>query len=173
MSDTKTPRYRLLNLFGFLLCVFAIAFAVLYLQGELGLDPCPLCMAARLVVLTVAGIFLLAFLHNPRQLGQRIYSLLGILATLAGLGVSLRHVWLQSLPADEVPECGPGLEYMLEAFPLKDALGMILTGSGECAEVQWQFLGLTLPQQTVIFFAVILLIQVIQFRKKQPRGYFT
>lgn len=173
ISTSRTPKYRLLNLFGFILCVSSLAFAVLYLQGQLQLDPCPLCMAARLFVLAMAGIFLLAFLHNPGQLGQRIYSFFGIIAALLGLATSLRHTWLQTLPPDQIPECGPGLEYMLETFPLKDALGMILTGSGECAEVQWRFMGLTLAQQTLVLFVVLLIITVIQFRKKSPRGYFS
>lgn len=173
MSQNRSSKYRLVNFLGFLICVGSIAFAVLYLQGELGLDPCPLCMAARLMVLFIAGVFLVAFLFNPRQLGQRFFSVLGMLGSFGGLAVSLRHSWLQTLPKDKIPECGPGLEYMLETFPLKDALGMMLTGSGECAEIQWTFLGLTLAQQTVLLFLVLLIIQIIQFRKRSTKGYFS
>ncbi len=172
-SESRGTAYRPLNLSGFLICCASIAFAVIYLQGELGLDPCPLCTAVRLIVLIQAALFLLAFLHNPKQLGQRIYALLGLLTTLAGIAVSARHIWLQSLPADKVPECGPGLEYMLEAFPLQDALGMILSGSGECAEIQWQLAGLTIPQQSLVLFALLLIILVTQFRKKSNRSYFS
>ncbi len=172
-ETTNAPTYRLLNLLGIFLCVGSLAFAVIYLQGELELDPCPLCQAARIAVLGATVFFTLAFLHNPGQFGQRLYSFLGMIFSLAGVGVTLRHIWLQSLPKDQVPECGPGLEYMLEAFPLKDALGMILSGSGECAEIQWQLFGLSLPQQTLILFIIVLLIQIIQFRKKRPKGYFS
>lgn len=173
LPNSTASKYRLLNFSGLLLCIGSLAFAVIYLQGELGLDPCPLCMAARLAVLGITFFFAIAFLHNPKQFGQRFYSFFGIFCSFAGIAITLRHIWLQSLPKDQVPECGPGLEYMIETFPLKDALGMLLTGSGECAEIHWQLFGLTLPQQTLALFILLLIIQIIQFRKKQSKSYFT
>ena len=172
-TEQSNPAYRSLNLFGFLICALAVAFAVLYLQGNLGLEPCPLCSAVRLAVLAQALLFLLAFLHNPKQLGQRTYASLGFIITLAGIGISIRHVWLQSLPADEVPECGPGLEYLLNAFPLQDAIKLVLSGSGECADVQWQLFGLTIPQQSLVLFALLSFILLTQFKKKRVRSYFS
>jgi disulfide bond formation protein DsbB len=160
------------NFFGFILCCSAFAFALIYLQGVLGLDPCPLCTAVRILVILQALFFLLAFLHNPRQLGQRLYAGLGLIIALAGTGTSLRHIWLQSLPKDQVPECGPGLEYILDAFPFMDALAMILSGSGECADTQWSLLGLSIPQQTLGFYILLLCLLVIQLRKQQKRTFF-
>lgn len=172
-SDPTDVSYRPLNFLGLLLCVGALAFAIVYLEGELGLEPCPLCMLVRLIVLVLIAVFLLAFLHNPRQIGQRVYATLGLLLCLAGLATSGRHIWLQSLPADEVPSCGPGLEYLLSSFPLTEALNIILQGSGECAEKQWQLFGLTLPQQSFIFFILITLVLIVQFRKRRKRSYFS
>jgi len=114
------------------------------------LDPCPLCILQRIAVILLGILFLLAALHNPGQLGGRIYSALLGLVAIAGTGVAAWHVRLQNLPADEVPSCGPGLEYMVDNFPLKDALGMIFKGSGECAEVAWRLLGLSMPTWVVI-----------------------
>ena len=171
-DDFPVQRYRGLNLLGLLCCIGAIAFAVVYLQQRLGLDPCPLCLASRVMVLGIGALFLLAWLHNPKQLGQRCYALLGILLSLTGIALNLRHIWLQNLPKDKVPECGPGLEYMLQNFPLQEALASLLSGSGECAEIQWQLLGMSLPQQTLMLFLLLLLIQVVQFRKKRRRSYF-
>ncbi|MEH6629041.1 MAG: disulfide bond formation protein B [Motiliproteus sp.] len=173
ITEQNGPKYRLLNLFGFLICSAAIGFAVVYLQGQLGLEPCPLCTAARLFILIQGLLFLLAFVHNPRQLGQRSYALLGVIAGALGIGVSARHIWLQSLPADKVPECGPGLDYLLQSFPLADALKIILNGSGECATVQWQLLGLTLPQQTLMLFSLLILILFAQLKKRRERHYFS
>ncbi len=172
-SDLSGPSYRPANLLGLLMCVGATAFAVIYLQGTLGLEPCPLCTATRLLLLIQAALFLLAFLHNPRQLGQRLYALLGLLTLASGAAVSIRHIWLQSLPADKVPECGPGLEYILQSFPLKEAVRLIFQGSGECAEVQWQLLGFTIPQQTLILFGLLLLIVCRQLFRKSNRRYFS
>lgn len=118
----------------------------LYVQYYLLLDPCPLCILQRLAVIGIGIAFLLLAAHNPPAgWARRIYlGLLG-LATIGGVGVAGRHVWLQNLPPDEVPSCGPGLGYMLDNFPLGDALKMVFTGSGECAKIDWQFLGLSMP----------------------------
>jgi protein dithiol:quinone oxidoreductase len=143
------PNKRLLNFAGAATCAAMMAFAF-YAQHVLLLDPCPLCILQRIAVILLGILFLLVALHNPGQLGGRIYSVLLGLVAIAGTGVAAWHVRLQNLPADEVPSCGPGLEYMVENFPLKDALGMIFKGSGECAEVAWRLLGLSMPTWVVI-----------------------
>ena len=80
------------------------------------------------------------------------FAVLLALAALAGAAVAARHVYLQNLPPDQVPECGPGLDYMLDVFPLGETLSMVFTGSGECAEVTWRFLGLSMPTWVLIWF---------------------
>jgi len=94
--------------------------------------------------------FLVDATHSPQKIASRIYAVLSVLVAALGVAVAGWHVHLQNLPADEVPSCGPGLEYMLGNFPLKDVFGMVLKGSGECAEVSWRFLGLTMPTWVVI-----------------------
>ncbi len=143
------PNKRTLNIAGALICAAMMGFA-LYSQHVLLLDPCPLCILQRIAVILLGIVFLLAALHNPGKIGGRIYSFLVGLIVIAGAGVAAWHVRLQNLPADEIPSCGPGLEYMVENFPLRDALGMIFKGSGECAEVAWRFLGLSMPAWVVI-----------------------
>ena len=143
------PNKPTLNIAGALICAAMMGFA-LYSQHVLLLDPCPLCILQRIAVILLGIVFLLAALHNPGKIGGRIYSFLVGLIVIAGAGVAAWHVWLQNLPADEIPSCGPGLEYMVENFPLRDALGMIFKGSGECAEVAWRFLGLSMPAWVVI-----------------------
>ncbi len=143
---------RPLFLAGFLACVLLMATA-LYLQHVDGLEPCPLCVLQRVAVIVLGIVFLVAALHNPGRLGQRIYAGLLILAAAAGAAVAGRHVWLENLPEDRVPSCGPGLDYMLENFPLARTLELVLRGSGECAEVSWRMLGLSMPSWTLIAFA--------------------
>ena len=140
----KIPNKRLLNFAAALICAAMMGFA-LFAQHVLLLDPCPLCILQRIAVILLGVLFLLAALHSPGPFGGRIYSALLSLVAIAGAGVAAWHWRLQNLPADEVPSCGPGLEYMVENFPLKDALGMIFKGSGECAEVVWRLLGLSMP----------------------------
>jgi len=138
----------------FIACVGLLAYAM-WLQEVDMLEPCPLCIIQRLVFVVIGGFALLAALHNPAALGRLIYTIFISLTALVGVAIAGRHVWLQHLPADKVPDCGPGLEYMLDAFPLADALGMIFKGSGSCAEISWQFIGLSMPEWTLIAYLMI------------------
>ncbi|WP_111655565.1 disulfide bond formation protein B [Isoalcanivorax indicus] len=157
---------RMLNLAGLLVCVLAMAIALWLQYGPVALEPCPLCTFQRLAMIAAGAFFLLAFLHNPGATGQRIWNALAGLSALTGAGVALRHMWLQSLPEDEVPACGPGLDYIMDVFPLWDALRMVFSGSGECAEIDWTFLGLTIPQQALLVFAGLLVLALVQLFRR-------
>ncbi len=146
-------RQRPLFLGTFLICLALMAIA-LTMQHVLKLEPCPLCILQRVLVIALGGVSLVAALHDPRVAGRRVYGGLIVVLGVLGVIVAGRHVWLQNLPADRVPECGPGLEYLLDAFPLTEALSLVFRGSGECAEVQWAFLGLTIPGWTLVMFTV-------------------
>jgi disulfide bond formation protein DsbB len=123
-------------------------------------------MLQRVAYLAIALIGLVAAIHNPGRLFHIIYSGLITLAALVGGGIASRQVWLQHLPPDQVPECGPGIEYMLGAFPFGEALKMILMGSGECAEVLWRFLGLSIPEWSLVCFIGLLTMGIVMLFKK-------
>lgn len=148
------PGRRQLNLAGFIACAGLMAYA-LYAEHVLLLAPCPLCVFQRMAVIALGIVFLIAALHNPSGSGRHVYTGLIAVAAGAGIGVAGRHVWLQNLPPDQVPSCGPGFDYIIDSFPLADALKLIFTGSGECASVDWQFLGLSMPTWVVISVTVI------------------
>jgi protein dithiol:quinone oxidoreductase len=148
-KDMTIPSRRILNFAGAAACAGMMGFA-LYAQHVLLLDPCPLCILQRIAVILVGLVFLAAALHNPATTGSRVYAGFVALFALFGIGVAAWQVRLQHLPPDEVPSCGPGLEYMVDNFPLKDTLSMIFKGSGECAEVAWRLLGLSMPTWVVI-----------------------
>lgn len=143
------PATRQLNLAGFVACAGMMGYA-LYAEHVLMLTPCPLCVFQRLAVISLGVIFLLAAAQNPDGWGRRIYAALILVAAGAGVGVAGRHVWLQNLPPDKVPSCGPGFDYIIDSFPLADALKLIFSGSGECASIDWRFLGLSMPAWVVI-----------------------
>jgi protein dithiol:quinone oxidoreductase len=138
-------------------CLGLLAFAY-YAQFELKLEPCPLCILQRVAFIAFFVVALLAAVHGPRGVGRKIYGLLAAFAAMVGVGIAGRHVWLQHLPPDQVPECGPGLEYMLDAFPLSKTLKMAFTGSGECAKVDWSFLGLSMPEWALIWFVALAIV---------------
>ena len=148
------PSRRVLNFFGLISCVGMMAYA-LYAEHVLYLMPCPLCVFQRIAVISLGIIFLLAVLHNPVGTGRYSYAVLILLAAGSGVGVAGWHVWIQNLPADEVPSCGPGFGYIMDTFNFGEALGMIFTGSGECASIDWAFLGLSMPTWVIISLFVI------------------
>jgi len=139
---------------GFLVCAGLMGFA-LYLQYYEYQDPCPLCLLQRVVFIVLMALFLVAALHGPGRVGATVYG--GLLFAVAAIGavIATRHVWLQHLPKDRVPECGPGLEFMLRKFPLTQALEKVLTGSGECAEAGWTLFGLTIAGWSLVWFVLL------------------
>ncbi|MBF1801128.1 disulfide bond formation protein B [Alloalcanivorax profundimaris] len=151
-----------------LLACLAAFLGALYMQHVEGLEPCPLCIFQRIALIVVMVILLIATLHGPKGIGVRVYAVLTGLTTLGGGAIAIRHLWLQSLPPDEVPTCGPSLDYMLDAFPLHEVMATVLSGSGECAEVSWRFLGLTIPGWSLVVFGGVLIVALIQlFRPRR------
>ncbi|MFG6668579.1 disulfide bond formation protein B [Halomonas sp. HNIBRBA4712] len=140
---------------GVFFCALMMTVA-LVLEHVVGLEPCPLCIFQRVAVIAAGIVLLIAALHNPKgAVGKSVYGVLGLIAVGTGAFIAGRHVWLQSLPPSEVPSCGPGLDYMMEILPMQDVVAMVLTGSGECAEIDFTFLGLSLPGWTLIGFVIL------------------
>ena len=148
---SRRPAYAL----GALVCAALIGYA-LYVQHVQGLEPCPLCVFQRVAVIGCGIVFGIAALQGPSRRGAVVYALLTLVVAGIGAAVAMRHLWLQALPASEVPACGPGLDYMLETLPFADVLAKVFQGSGECATVDWRFLGLSLPGWTLVFFVTMI-----------------
>jgi disulfide bond formation protein DsbB len=145
---------RLGNLLGFVACACLLAYAY-YAQFVMHLEPCPLCIFQRVGVFALGVLFLIAALHDPGAFGRRFYALLLSLAALATIGIALRHLYIQSLPPGSVPACGASLDFMLKIFSLSEVLVKVLSGSGECARVSWEFLGLAMPAWVLIGAVVL------------------
>jgi disulfide bond formation protein DsbB len=141
---------------GALACALLLAFGY-FLQYVKGLEPCPLCLLQRGFFYAVLIVFALAALHGPRGKGRIAYGALAALFAAGGAATAARQVWLQHLPADKVPQCGPDLFFMLENFPLSQALQKLVAGSGECAVVDWRFLGLSIAEWSLAWFCVFFL----------------
>lgn len=154
---------RKLFLFIILYCLVMMTTAVGYFQTYLGLHPCVLCVAQRVVVISIMLVALLGLIVGR---GQRIFSVL--LALIAGMGIFLagRHVWIQSLPIDQVPACGPDFDYIVDVLPLGKALQMIMMGDGNCADVVWSFLGLSIPGWTLVAFIGLAILSFIGMFKR-------
>jgi disulfide bond formation protein DsbB len=139
---------------GFAICASLLAFAY-YLQYVQMQNPCPLCMVQRVAYYLLGAVFLVAALHDPARRGRLIYGLAAFAIAAMGAAVAARHVWLQNLPKHLVPACGPDLAYMLKRFPLVDTITTVLKGSGDCAEADWRFLGLTIAGWSLLWLVVL------------------
>ena len=149
---------RAFNRIGFALgaagCAALLGFGF-YLQYHDGQDPCPLCLVQRAFYFGVLFVFLAAAIHAPKGNGAIGYSLLGLLLAAGGGGTAGRQVWLQHLPPDQVPKCGPDLYYMMDHFPVAKVITNLFRGSGQCAEVTWRFLGLSIAEWSLLCFAIL------------------
>ncbi|MGP4712779.1 MULTISPECIES: disulfide bond formation protein B [unclassified Psychrobacter] len=154
--------YRQLQVVLIIGAVLGMSYALFFLQRYMGFTPCPLCVFQR-IGLIVMGVFaLLAAIFHPKSKAVKILLWLGSLTGIVwSTGVAARHVWLQHLPADQVPSCGPGLDYWLDTLPMSQVMNQVFAGSGECATIDWIFLGLSIPEQSLIFFSVLILVHVL------------
>ncbi len=143
--------WRAAALLGALVCAALLGFGY-YLQYVQGLDPCPLCLVQRGFFYAVGGVLLLAALHGR---GRAVYGVLAALFAAGGFAAAARQVWLQHLPPERVPQCGPDLYFMLDNFPLSRTLKTLVSGTGECAVVDWTFLGFSIAEWSLAWFAAL------------------
>ena len=151
---------------GFIASFGLVAYG-LYIQQQYNLEPCPLCIFQRITYMVIGVLFLLAALHNPGNLGRKVYGLLQFLTALTGAGIALRHMWIQANPDKVMAECGVGFDYLFESFPMQKALQLIFKGTGECSSIDWTWLGLTIPQLSLVAFSALAVFAILlAFLKK-------
>lgn len=146
---------------GFISCISMLGIGA-YLQFVEHLEPCPLCISQRIGLLAVGILMLIAALHNPGAAGIKIYAIAGTVLAMIGGSISIRHIWIQHLPPDQVPECGPGLEYVFENFPLAETIKLMLSGTGDCAKIDWTLLGFSIPELTLLGFLGLASLSTLQ-----------
>lgn len=138
-------------------CVALLGYG-LYLQHGLGLEPCPMCVVQRYALMLVAVVAGLTAMLRSR--GAHVAGgLLTLLVAGFGAFVAARQSWLQWYPP-EVVNCGRDFYGMIETFPLKRALPMIFAGGGDCAAIDWTFLGLSIANWSFLCFAGICLVML-------------
>ena len=151
----------------FLACAALIATGVFYLQEQLGLEPCPMCILQRIAYAVIGIVALAAAIHGPERLALKIYAGLIVVFAVAGGGVAIRHSYLQHFPPAK-ETCGADLEFLLDTFSLSEAFPKIFSGTGSCSKVDWKFIGLTIPEWALVWFAIFagVAIWMAFFRKK-------
>jgi protein dithiol:quinone oxidoreductase len=167
------PASRPLYFIALMICLLLLGSA-LYMEHVLGLIPCPLCMIQRGAFILIAVGCLAAMLHNPqpregrrRSIAARVYAALIGLFSIFGAAIAGRQVWLQHLPSDQLPSCLPSLDYMMDVLPLREVLGLLFSGTADCAAVTWTFLGLSIAEGTLIAFICFTLFALVQLLRPE------
>jgi disulfide bond formation protein DsbB len=151
LVDSLVARRRTVSLSCGLFCLALVGYA-LYTQYYQGLEPCPLCMFQRVGII-VLGVALLAAAVPPARMrwALGLVTALVAVAAMGTAGIAIRHLYIQSLPPGSVPACGATLDYLMDVFPVLEVVRKVLTGSGECAKVDWTLLGLSMPGWVLIW----------------------
>jgi len=152
----------------FVACAALLSFA-LFLQESGGLEPCPMCILQRYAFIAVGVVALVAAIHAPRGWGIRVYGVVTALLALVGAGIAIRHSYLQHFPP-AVESCGTDLEFLLDAFPLAQALPKIFAGTGSCSKVDWRFLGLSIPEWNIVWYLAFAALALWAAFRKSPAG---
>ena len=157
---------RQIHLIIFLIVGSLLGYAA-YSMKILGLEPCTLCITQQFFYCLIGLSSFVSFLHNPGFTASRVYSFFLSIFSLAGIWISGRQVWLQGLPEDEVPLCGPPLEYIIDVFPFADVINALFMGDGNCAEIPWEFFGLSMAGWSLVWFVIIFFLSLSSFIKSK------
>ena len=139
---------------------FALLAVAFYMEYQMGLEPCPLCMLQRIVFFCVGVVSLVSAL-TANEKARKIFSWLVVVLSFAGAALAIRHLYLQSLPMDELPACLPGLSYMFEVFPWQEIMQAMVMGTGECGDVVWTLFGISIPGWTLVAFIGMAIINIV------------
>ena len=139
---------------------FALLAVAFYMEYQMGLEPCPLCMLQRIVFFCVGVVSLISALTASEK-ARKVFSWLVVVLSFAGAALAIRHLYLQSLPMDELPACLPGLSYMFEVFPWQEIMQAMVMGTGECGDVVWTLFGISIPGWTLVAFIGMAIINIV------------
>lgn len=134
-------------------CASLLAYGIYYLQEELGLEPCPMCILSRYTFIAIAIVSLAGLIQGPRGAWLKGYAWVVALLSAIGVGISVRHSYLQHFPP-KIETCGADIGFMVKNLPLSQAFPKIFAGTGSCTAVDWRFLGLSIPEWAGVWFLV-------------------
>lgn len=162
-------KFRNIFLTGFIFC-FSVLLAAYYIEYQLLIEPCPLCLLQRIVFALIGLVFFIGYLANPVNIGRYLSSAMISLFAMMGIALAARQIWLQHLPPDQVPSCSAGVERLLELYPILDVLSLILKGTAECAEIDFEILTLPLSNWSLLgfsgFFFISIALIVLQKKRR-------
>ncbi len=161
----KLTSIRASYFLGFAACL-AIFLYSLYLQFNVGIQPCALCVLQRIVLVSIGLVFFLGSLFRVHKIAHIALGLLTTLLSVLGVALAGRQVWIQHFPGQSGDTCGASLQYMLKVLPFTEVLKNIFQGSAECTQIGWRFLSISLSEWSLFWFVIFLILSLWQLTKK-------
>ncbi len=131
-----------------------------YLEYFEGIMPCPLCTLQRICFAASGILFFLGIFLYRKRLARIGINLTTTLIAGAGMLLAGRQIWIQAYPSPENTECGVSIQYMMSVLPLQDVAEKIFSGSTECTQRGWELLKLNIPEWSLLFFGLFLLVNL-------------
>lgn len=152
---------RPLNFLGAFIC-YQLLVTAYYFQYVQFMDPCPLCMFSRVAIFSLGVVLLVNAIFQPKQesIWNKALQVLGMLSAAMGIWISAKHLYIQNLPKDQVMDCGAPLDVLMDVMPLFDVIKEVLAGDGKCAEINFEWLGLTMPGWMLVIFSIAFLVML-------------
>lgn len=163
----KWPSFQSIYLFILIMTCILLVVA-LYVEFNLGIHPCPLCVLQRFAFGGIAIVALFATIHcHPRCLGRIFYAIFTVLFSMLGMCLSSRQIWLQHQPLDPNNPCLPGLTYLIKTFSFCHGLMLALRGTIDCGRVDWVLCGFSMAEWAFLFFAFFAILSLIAIRNRK------
>jgi len=156
--------FKKINLLGALLSFLLVGLA-LTIQTQFNLEPCPLCVSQRIVFILIGLLFLVFSFLNPTRLIKFIHFASLSVVNIVGMVFAIKHILIQGKWITVPAECGIDLDYMFENFPIREAFSLLFKGTGDCSEIDWLFLGLSLPQLALIAYIMLCVLTFYIYKK--------
>ena len=156
--------FKKINLLGALLSFLLVGLA-LTIQTQFNLEPCPLCVSQRIVFILIGLLFLVFSFLNPTRLIKFIHLVSLLVVNIVGIVFAIKHILIQGKWITVPAECGIDLDYMFENFPIREAFSLLFKGTGDCSEIDWLFLGLSLPQLALIAYIMLCVLTFYIYKK--------
>ena len=165
----KLPNNRTIFFIITFFCAISLAYAY-YAQYYQNLEPCPLCIAQRLIIAVILLLSLLYGIHNPKTVLSKVYSLVLISFAAFGIKTAAHHQWLMNLPPEQQPlSCGMPLDVLFRRVPLDSFLHTVLQGDAECGKVTWIIFGITPPIAVILLCGFVILLSLVILLRKKPQ----
>jgi protein dithiol:quinone oxidoreductase len=142
----KTSAWALL-----FLSALALESCALYFQYEMDLRPCIMCIYQRTAIFGIMFAALLPLINN-NVLARLLAYVVWAVSAVRGLQIAMEHVEIQTSANSFFATCEivPNFPSWL---PLHELLPAIFAATGDCGDINWSFMNMSMPQWMVVVFA--------------------